>query len=250
MPLTPPCPPPHTHTSLPTHPPPACCPRPGLFRGFSITLIRDVPSFAFYFTTYHLATAFFGGALCPEREAARLRSSSTSSSQEEGAVGADAPQLRAAPLATTLVGEGGWPAAVPQLAEEAGQQGAGGGPLPALDAHGGAGGASPSCPGAATTRPGAPIGGAAALLVAGGLAGMASWFGVYPLDVIKSRVQAVPRGAAPYRTWLGCAARIWRQEGPTAFRRGLGATVARAAVVNAATFAGYEWAIGALSGEA
>ncbi|XP_058147681.1 mitochondrial basic amino acids transporter isoform X2 [Dasypus novemcinctus] len=76
------------------------------------------------------------------------------------------------------------------------------------------------------------------LLLAGGTAGMASWLSTYPVDVVKSRLQADGlRGAPRYRGMLDCARQSYRAEGWRVFTRGLASTLLRAFPVNAATFA-------------
>lgn len=81
------------------------------------------------------------------------------------------------------------------------------------------------------------------VLVAGGLAGAASWTAIYPLDVIKSRLQAQP---GRYNGMLDCLRRSVAQEGLGILTRGLSATVLRAFPVNAVTFFAYEAAMSAL----
>lgn len=73
------------------------------------------------------------------------------------------------------------------------------------------------------------------LLVAGGCAGMASWLSTYPVDVIKSRIQADMKGR--YKNVLDCLRQSYKDEGLMLFTRGLGPTMIRAFPVNAATFA-------------
>ncbi|KAJ6794121.1 putative mitochondrial arginine transporter BAC2 [Iris pallida] len=83
------------------------------------------------------------------------------------------------------------------------------------------------------------------MLVAGGLAGVASWVCCYPLDVVKSRLQAQGDGGLPpkYRGILDCLRRSVREEGYAVLWRGLGTAVARAFVVNGAIFSAYELAL-------
>ena len=76
-----------------------------------------------------------------------------------------------------------------------------------------------------------------ATLLAGAFAGVTSWMSIYPLDVIKSRVQAAP---GRYTGMADCARAAVRDEGWTVLFRGLSACLLRAAVVNAAIFGGYE----------
>ena len=77
----------------------------------------------------------------------------------------------------------------------------------------------------------------AATLCAGALAGVLSWASIYPLDVIKSRMQASP---GRYSGMTDCALHSFREEGAAVFTRGLPACLLRAALVNAAIFGGYE----------
>jgi solute carrier family 25 carnitine/acylcarnitine transporter 20/29 len=87
---------------------------------------------------------------------------------------------------------------------------------------------------------------AAAVWAAGGIAGAVSWITVYPFDVIKSRIQA--SGPGTYASWMDCAVKSWRAEGPHVFVRGLNATLARAFIVNGAIFSAYEASHSALRG--
>ncbi|XP_051908438.1 mitochondrial basic amino acids transporter-like isoform X3 [Hippocampus zosterae] len=76
------------------------------------------------------------------------------------------------------------------------------------------------------------------LLFAGGLAGMASWLSTYPVDVIKSRLQADGVGGVNrYAGIADCVRQSVRKEGYLVFTRGLTSTLLRAFPVNAATFA-------------
>lgn len=100
---------------------------------------------------------------------------------------------------------------------------------------------------------------AAATLMCGGLAGVVTWASVFPLDVIKTRVQnqallpvegarAPLLGAssaetvAPRRLSTMEITRLaYREGGLPVFFRGLGVCSARAFVVNAVQWAVYEW---------
>ncbi|XP_028809032.1 mitochondrial basic amino acids transporter-like isoform X3 [Denticeps clupeoides] len=76
------------------------------------------------------------------------------------------------------------------------------------------------------------------LLCAGGMSGIASWLSTYPVDVIKSRLQADGAGGAyRYGGIADCVRQSVRQEGWRVFTRGLTSTLLRAFPVNAATFA-------------
>ncbi|RRT45037.1 hypothetical protein B296_00035798, partial [Ensete ventricosum] len=91
------------------------------------------------------------------------------------------------------------------------------------------------------------------MLVAGGLAGVASWICCYPLDVVKSRLQAQskPQTGQPPPKYLGivdCIRTSVREEGVAVLFRGMGTAVARAFVVNGAIFSAYELALRSLVG--
>lgn len=86
------------------------------------------------------------------------------------------------------------------------------------------------------------------MLIAGGSAGVASWVSCYPLDVVKSRLQAETqlRHQFPppkYRGIVDCFRKSVREEGYDVLGRGLGTSIARAFVVNGAIFAAYEVAL-------
>lgn len=73
---------------------------------------------------------------------------------------------------------------------------------------------------------------AAGEIVAGGAAGVLAWASIYPIEVVKSRVQACDTASA-WAVWRRLHASGW--EG---YVRGMPATLARAFVVNGAIFYG------------
>ena len=76
------------------------------------------------------------------------------------------------------------------------------------------------------------------LLFAGGMSGIASWLSTYPVDVIKSRLQADGVGGVnQYSGIADCVRQSVRKEGYVVFTRGLTSTLLRAFPVNATTFA-------------
>ncbi|XP_049411798.1 mitochondrial arginine transporter BAC2 [Solanum stenotomum] len=82
------------------------------------------------------------------------------------------------------------------------------------------------------------------MLIAGGLAGVASWICCYPLDVIKTRFQAQSQSTPlRYTGIVDCFRRSVKHEGYNVLWRGLGTAVARAFVVNGAIFTAYETAL-------
>lgn len=96
---------------------------------------------------------------------------------------------------------------------------------------------------------------AARVLLCGGLAGVVTWASVFPLDVIKTRVQAQTSEAAPARMPLlpdparpaqrlgamDVARETYREGGIKLFFRGLTVCSVRAFAVNAVQWAVYEW---------
>ena len=103
------------------------------------------------------------------------------------------------------------------------------------------------------------------VLLCGGLAGVVTWASIFPLDVIKTRVQTqalnnpatlgeerrgllesearthnVERRTARLSTFA-IAKQAYQSEGPSVFFRGLGICSVRAFVVNAVQWAVYEW---------
>ncbi|KAM0277525.1 hypothetical protein ACHAQH_005724 [Verticillium albo-atrum] len=109
---------------------------------------------------------------------------------------------------------------------------------------------------------------AAKVLLCGGLAGVITWASVFPLDVIKTRVQTQRafgegsetarllnegRGAeAPSQARQGAvkmAKAAYREEGMRVFFRGLAVCSVRAFVVNAVQWAVYEWVMRELGQE-
>ncbi|KAG2729090.1 hypothetical protein I3843_01G229700 [Carya illinoinensis] len=79
------------------------------------------------------------------------------------------------------------------------------------------------------------------MMVAGGLAGVASWVCCYPLDVVKTRLQAQSQSSLPkYTGIVDCFRKSVKEEGHRVLWRGLGTAVARAFMVNGAVFSAYE----------
>ena len=97
---------------------------------------------------------------------------------------------------------------------------------------------------------------AAKVLLCGGLAGVVTWASVFPLDVVKTRVQTQILGIGENAALLGSgdaatiqkrlgsieiARNAYRNEGMGVFFRGLGVCSVRAFIVNAVQWAVYEW---------
>ncbi len=99
---------------------------------------------------------------------------------------------------------------------------------------------------------------AAKVLLCGGIAGVVTWASIFPLDVIKTRVQTQGQpqshpitaeggpllaGEATTRRLgaIAIARNAYRAEGAGVFFKGLGICSLRAFIVNAAQWAVYEW---------
>jgi solute carrier family 25 carnitine/acylcarnitine transporter 20/29 len=80
--------------------------------------------------------------------------------------------------------------------------------------------------------------GAVASIMSGGTAGMACWLVTYPVDVVKSRIQAdgVNGNGPLYNGIIDCVRKSYKQDGLAVFGRGLLSCLVRAFPVNAATF--------------
>ncbi|XP_061338561.1 mitochondrial arginine transporter BAC2-like [Gastrolobium bilobum] len=78
------------------------------------------------------------------------------------------------------------------------------------------------------------------VLIAGGLAGVASWVSSYPFDVIKTRLQAQTPSSLKYKGIVDCFRKSIKEEGYVVLWRGIGTAVIRAFVVNGAVFSAYE----------
>ncbi|PGH26599.1 hypothetical protein AJ80_01728 [Polytolypa hystricis UAMH7299] len=95
------------------------------------------------------------------------------------------------------------------------------------------------------------------ILLCGGIAGIVTWASIFPLDVIKTRLQAQgsPIQVSPTNqpllrptasegrvlNALGITKEAYRAEGIRVFYRGLGICSLRAFIVNAVQWATYEW---------
>jgi solute carrier family 25 carnitine/acylcarnitine transporter 20/29 len=103
------------------------------------------------------------------------------------------------------------------------------------------------------------------VLLCGGLAGVVTWASIFPLDVIKTRVQTQvlyherrvqaehrallhPQTSERRLSSLELAKQAYRTEGVAVFFRGLGICSVRAFVVNAVQWAVYEWMMRVLQG--
>ena len=83
------------------------------------------------------------------------------------------------------------------------------------------------------------------LLFAGGMGGVFNWLAIFPIDVIKSRLQTAPEGR--YLGMVDCFKKIVSQEGYAALFKGLTPTLIRSFPANAACFLGFEMTLRLIS---
>ena len=76
-------------------------------------------------------------------------------------------------------------------------------------------------------------------LLAGGLAGSCAWLSIYPVDVVKSRIQGAGMGTRG-KTFLEWCEQIGRESGVRGFTSGMAACLTRAFFMNAVIFQAYE----------
>jgi len=76
------------------------------------------------------------------------------------------------------------------------------------------------------------------IFVGGASAGVWCWIITYPIDVVKTRIQAAPPGT--YRNMFHCAADLWRSGGVRIYWNGIMPTIYRAAALHSAIFVVYE----------
>lgn len=77
----------------------------------------------------------------------------------------------------------------------------------------------------------------------GMIAGYALWFSVYPIDVVKSKIQS---GAGVYSGMVDCFSKTWKNQGLKGFTNGLIPTLVRSPFANGATFLFFELTMRAL----
>lgn len=78
------------------------------------------------------------------------------------------------------------------------------------------------------------------LCLYGGLSGYTLWIGIYPVDVIKSKLQTDSLKKPVYKTSIDVARDIFAKTGIRGFYKGFVPTILRAAPANGATFAVFE----------
>jgi solute carrier family 25 carnitine/acylcarnitine transporter 20/29 len=83
-------------------------------------------------------------------------------------------------------------------------------------------------------------------IAAGGIAGSLSWAVVYPIDLIKNRIQAMPLDSKMNHSMVATARQFVQENGVRALFRGFWLTVIRAFPVNGVIFPTYELTLKAL----
>ncbi|KAF8002688.1 hypothetical protein HF325_003653 [Metschnikowia pulcherrima] len=78
------------------------------------------------------------------------------------------------------------------------------------------------------------------LCMFGGLSGYTLWLSIYPVDVIKSKLQTDSLQKPTYRGSVDVVRDIWTKAGTRGFYKGFIPTILRAAPANGATFAVFE----------
>ena len=86
------------------------------------------------------------------------------------------------------------------------------------------------------------------VMLFGAMAGYGMWLPVYPIDVIKSKLQtdSIVPAKQRYKGFMDCLRKVVQAEGAAGLYRGFTACMLRAGPVNAATFAAYELAMNVL----
>ena len=82
----------------------------------------------------------------------------------------------------------------------------------------------------------------------GALAGYALWASIYPVDVIKSKLQtdSLDPSKRAYKGMLDCAGKVWKTQGWRGFTGGLTPTLIRSPFTNGCTFVAFELTMRAL----
>ena len=85
--------------------------------------------------------------------------------------------------------------------------------------------------------------GSMSLITAGGCAGAAFWSTMYPIDVIKSKLQTQEFGRGVYKGIVDCARKVLQHDGVGGLYRGFWPCLIRAFPANASSFLAYEQAM-------
>jgi len=84
--------------------------------------------------------------------------------------------------------------------------------------------------------------GMGSVLLAGGLAGITLWLATFPIDMIKTKIQADSLQKPTFRGMVDCFSKTYQVGGLKGFYKGLSPCLLRAVPANGATFLAYETA--------
>lgn len=79
-----------------------------------------------------------------------------------------------------------------------------------------------------------------AIALAGGYAGFMYWVVVFPVDTVKSVMQADSLTNPRYRGVVDCVQKLYKEGGPARFVRGISPSLIRSFPANAVTFVAFE----------
>ena len=82
----------------------------------------------------------------------------------------------------------------------------------------------------------------------GAFAGVCFWLSVFPMDIVKTKIQIDNFVAPQYKSTMDCVRQMYRGQGFAGFWRGLTPCVLRAVPVNSGTWIVYETSLGLLKG--
>ena len=77
-------------------------------------------------------------------------------------------------------------------------------------------------------------------VASGAASGLVGWTVIYPVDVVKNRIQAQAVGAGAKVPWSTVARRLWATGGPAAFFRGWSVMALRALPVSSIALPVYD----------
>lgn len=84
---------------------------------------------------------------------------------------------------------------------------------------------------------------AISMFLAGGLGGVLSWVVIYPIDVVKTKIQSDAIQRPQFKSIKDCFIKTYRESGGKGFTKGLQTTLARTFIVSGVNFIGYEFTL-------
>lgn len=85
--------------------------------------------------------------------------------------------------------------------------------------------------------------------LSGAFAGVCFWFAVFPIDVVKTKIQIDNLASPQYKTTMDCVRQTYKSQGFGGFWKGLAPCLIRAIPVNSGSFVAYTATLGALEGK-